>query len=80
MNTTNNMMANTDDILNKDIIVGAFSFEEPYRVCSEGVQFRGRLAITLGDNLSRKSCCEIAKALNVAYREGFSEGSLLMNK
>ena len=64
----------------KDIIVGAITFEEPFKVCSEGIRFRDILAMTLGDDLSRKSCCEIAKALNVAYRNGFSEGSKSLNK
>lgn len=59
---------------------GVITKEEPYRVCKEGVEFRGSVAIELGHNFNRQTSSEIAKALNIAWEKGFQEGQVVLAK
>lgn len=59
---------------------GITSFESPYSIHRDGIAFRSRLVLQIGENTSRKTCDEIAKCLNLAFQKGFSEGAAEMGK
>ena len=59
---------------------GVISFEEPYRITDVGISYNEVPALIINDNINRKSLYEIAKALNTAYRKGFTEGQIALQK
>jgi hypothetical protein len=59
---------------------GVISLEEPYRMTDEGISYKEAPALIVNDMINRKSLYEIVKALNTAYRRGFTEGQIALEK